>query len=125
MGKFRNRTIKKNKLRRNKSLNRLKSKRTRTRRSGGNINDTIIIMMWMEGCGHCILLNKSWVVLKEEIKTVKFIEMESRNIDHELLRKYNIESPRGFPTLVKIKNGIVCEEPPSRDIDELRKWIKS
>lgn len=135
MGKFRNRTIKnnksrrnksrRNKSRRNKSLKRLKSKQTKTRRSGGNSDDTIIIMMWMEGCGHCILLNKSWVVLKEEIKEVKFIEMESRNLDHELLKKYNIESPRGFPTLVKIKNGIVCEEPPSRDIDELRKWIKS
>jgi thiol-disulfide isomerase/thioredoxin len=125
MGKFRNRTIKKNKSRRNKSLKRLKSKRAKTRRSGGNSNDTIIIMMWMEGCGHCILLNKSWVVLKEEIKTVNFIEMESKNLDHELLKKYNIESPRGFPTLVKIKNGIVCEEPPSRDINELRKWIKS
>lgn len=51
--------------------------------------------------------------------------MESRKLDYELLKKYNIESPRGFPTLVKIKNGIVCDEPPSREIEQLRMWIKS
>jgi thiol-disulfide isomerase/thioredoxin len=132
MGKFRKRTIRKSKISKQRSLKKTsmrlkskKSKRTMRYNYGGTKDNTIIIMMWMEGCGHCILLNKSWVILKEEMKSVKFIEMESRNLDYDLLKKYNIESPHGFPTLVKIKDGIVCEEPTSRDIDDLRKWIKS
>ena len=97
-----------------------------TRYKGGNkLSNTIIIMMWMEGCQHCILLKETWLLLKNEFKFVTFIEMEARSIDNNLLNKYNIESPRGFPTLVKIKNGVVREEPTSRDINELRMWIKS
>ena len=111
-----------------KSKRRLyKRKLTNRKYNGGeNIDKIIIIMLWMEGCGHCVELKKTWILLKNELKHfASFIDMEARRIDHNLLNKYSIESPRGFPTLVKIKNGVVCGEPPSRDINELRMWIKS
>lgn len=127
MGKFRKRTIKRTKVikrRHLKRTSRLKSKRN-PRYNGGSHRNTTIILMSMDGCGHCMLLKKTLDLLKDEIKMVNFIEMESKSIDYELLKLYNIESPRGFPTMVKIKNGHVYDEPPSRDINELRKWIKS
>lgn len=107
-----------------KTMKKKKSTRSNRRYKGGD-NKVMIIMMWMEGCGHCVALKDTWQTLKNEMKNVTFIDMEARNIDNELLTKYKIESPRGFPTLVKIKNGIVGPEPTSRDINELRKWIKS
>jgi thiol-disulfide isomerase/thioredoxin len=125
MAKFRKRSIKKTKTSKQKRMKRTIRSKSKKSTYGGSGNGTIILMMWMEGCGHCILLNKTWTILKNEIKNVKFVEMESRQLDYEFLKKYNIASPHGFPTLVKIKNGIVCDEPISRDIDELRKWIKS
>lgn len=117
------RTNKNMKSKRN-TMKKKKSTRSNRRYKGGN-NKVMIIMMWMEGCGHCVVLKDTWQTLKNEMKNVTFIDMEARNIDNELLTKYKIESPRGFPTLVKIKNGIVGSEPTSRDINELRKWIKS
>lgn len=106
---------------------RKKTKKTNKKHNGGNRkNEIIIIMMWMEGCYHCDRLHIPWSILKNEFKLfATFIDMESKSIDNELLKKYNIESPRGFPTLVKIKNDIVCEAPTSHDIEELRIWIKS
>jgi thiol-disulfide isomerase/thioredoxin len=135
MAKFRNtrtrdsktlkrRNSKKVKRRNSKKVMRSKSRRSKIFNYGGS-SQTIIIMMWMIGCGHCDLLKGTWDTLKTEMTDVKFIDMESRNLDYELLKKYNIESPRGFPTLVKIKNGVVCDEPPSREIDKLRMWINS
>lgn len=127
MAKFRNTRTRKSKtlkMRNLKKTMRSKSRKSKRFNYGGS-NDTIIIMMWMIGCGHCDLLKGTWDTLKKEMNNVKFIDMESRKLDYELLKKYNIESPRGFPTLVKIKNGIVCDEPPSREIEQLRMWIKS
>jgi thiol-disulfide isomerase/thioredoxin len=124
MVKLRRKSVRKTKASRRKQLKRTMRSKLNRKIKGGNHNVTII-MMWMEGCGHCVRLKDTWLSLKNELKDVTFVDMEARNIDHELLNKYSIESPRGFPTLVKIKNGIVCEEPSSRDINELRKWIRS
>lgn len=113
-------------IKRNRLKKTLRSKKNRSiNQVGANGNNVTIVLLWMEGCSHCILLNKSWLILKEKFKNVKFIDMESRNIDYELLKKYNIESPRGFPTLIKIKNGVNCGEPNSRNIDDLIKWVNS
>jgi thiol-disulfide isomerase/thioredoxin len=117
MVKLRRKTNKRNKLLRRKKTMRLKIK-------GGN-NKVTIIMMWMKGCGHCVLLKETWLLLKEELKDVIFIDMEANKLDHKLLHKYNISVPQGYPTLVKIKNGTVYDEPLGRDIDVLKKWIKS
>jgi thiol-disulfide isomerase/thioredoxin len=120
-------TNKRNKMLKRKTMKKKKTMRSNRKYKGGD-NKVIVIMMWMEGCGHCVELKDTWLKLKSEFKGVKgveLIDMEARNLDQELLNKYKIESPRGFPTLVKIKNGIVGPEPTSRDIDELRKWIIS
>ena len=127
MAKFRNRTIRRTKTSKRKHFKktlRSKLRRTKGEKYGGN-SDTIIIMMWMKNCGYCEKLQEIWPKIKSENKNVKFIDMESSEIDYELLKRYNVESPRGFPTLVKIKNGIVCDEPQSRELNELRTWIKS
>ena len=125
MVKVMRKTNKRNKMSKRKTMRKRRTTRSNRKYKGGD-NRVMIIMMWMEGCGHCIVLKDTWLSLKNELKdVVTFIDMEARNLDQELLNKYKIESPRGFPTLVKIKNGIVCPEPPSRDINELRKWIKS
>jgi thiol-disulfide isomerase/thioredoxin len=120
-------TNKRNKMLKRKTLRKKKTTRSNRKYKGGD-NKVIVIMMWMEGCGYCVELKDTWLKLKSEFKGVKdveLIDMEARNLDQELLNKYKVESPRGFPTLVKIKNGIVGPEPTSRDIDELRKWIIS
>ena len=124
MVKVARKTNKKNKMTKRKTNRRKKTTRSGRKYKGGD-NKITIIMMWMEGCGHCVVLKDTWMTLKNELTDVTFIDMEARNIDQELLNRYKIESPRGFPTLVKIKNGIVGPEPTSRDINELRKWIKS
>ena len=124
MVKVARKTKKTNKMSKWKTNRRKRTTRT-TRKYKGGDNKVIIIMMWMEGCGHCIVLKDTWLSLKNELKNVTFIDMEAKNLDHELLSKYKIESPRGFPTLIKIKNGIVGPEPTSRDINELRIWINS
>jgi thiol-disulfide isomerase/thioredoxin len=125
MVKVMRKTNKRNKMSKRKTMRRKRKTRSNRKYKGGDNKETTIIMMWMEGCGHCIVLKDTWLSLKNELKDVTFIDMEARNLDQALLEKYKIESPRGFPTLVKIKNGIVGPEPPSRDINELRKWIKS
>lgn len=108
-----------------KKTSRKINKRKKTVRFSGGSNNVLIIMMWMEGCGHCVALRGTWETLKTEFENVHFIEMESRNLDQNLLDKYNIDSPHGYPTLVKIKNNIVQPPPVSRDIQILRKWIES
>ena len=100
-------------------------KNKKTVKFSGGSNIVMIIMMWMEGCGHCVALRDTWEKLKTEYANIQFVEMESRNLDQLLLDKYHIDSPIGYPTLVKIKNSVVQSPPTSRDIQELRKWIES
>ena len=69
MVKLKKRTNKRKKLLRRKKTMRLKIK------GGSNVT---IIMMWMEGCGHCVLLKETWLLLKEELQDVIFIDLHTR-----------------------------------------------
>lgn len=93
---------------------------------------TQIIKLYADWCGHCIQMAPEWNIMKSILTPKKnspeIIEIESNemykldNINNKLKNKIEL---RGYPTLVKIKNGKVSYYKGIRDSKNMVKWASS
>lgn len=129
-------SAKRRKIRRTGSKLRHSNKRhkyTRTRKlRGGDPNETHIIKLWASWCGHCQDLDKIWdgVVRAASSETVKFHDVEEKQMDvkmtaiNDKLGTKLIEKPKGFPTILKLKNNKVTQYEGPRDEASITEWTK-
>ena len=98
----------------------------------------IIGKVYASWCSHCVELNKFWPNIISSVKKslpnknmIRFVSIEETGLDNKLnnfYKKYNITNSEkvkvnGYPTIFKIKNGIITYFDGDRNEESLKNWI--
>ena len=110
-------------------------KNRRNNKTQKNIKNHVIVgVVHAKWCGHCQVLMPKWRVFKNQLKNNKqitIIDIEDADPKKDsqiadLNLKINDKSvtiqANGFPTIFKIKNGILEYYSGNRDSNSLKKW---
>tara|TARA_B100000123_G_C25658168_1_gene396386 strand:- start:35 stop:403 length:369 start_codon:yes stop_codon:yes gene_type:complete len=88
-----------------------------------------ILKIYANWCGHCIRMAPEWEQMKSLMDTRRnkpeIFEIESQELnkleEFNNQRKTNV-TYKGFPTIVKVKNGVVSYYNGPRTSQEMFKW---
>ena len=115
---------------RNRQSRKLRGRKLRSRKLGGSPSQkgqVLVYLLYMNGCGHCEVLEPEWKKVKEmcDKSRIKFVDVERNDIG-TVLKDDPIEVQGGFPTIAKKdKNGKVSYYVGERTATAIYKWINS
>jgi thiol-disulfide isomerase/thioredoxin len=83
-------------------------------------NDTKLILIHADWCGHCKKMKPEWDKIKSEFGEERCIDIESESITEEHRKLYKIN---GFPSLFKDKNGNITPYEGDRTYTAFREVL--
>ena len=91
---------------------------------------TTILRIYANWCFHCINMLPEWNKTKSKLKNKKIDIIDIEQQEMFKLFEFNSENklnitPKGFPTIVKVKNGNVSYYNGERTSEKMLKWILS
>ena len=105
-------------------------------KKGGNKNEIVVGKIYANWCGHCQNMADAWEYMKKDLveqKGGKFVfeEIEQNN-ENDGINKVNekylgksttkLSLQGGYPTLFKIKGGVISYFQGDRTFEEMKKW---
>jgi thiol-disulfide isomerase/thioredoxin len=105
-------------------------------KKGGNKNEIVVGKIYANWCGHCQNMADAWESMKKDLveqKGGKFVfeEIEQNN-ENDGINKVNekylgksttkLSLQGGYPTLFKIKGGVISYFQGDRTFEEMKKW---
>jgi thiol-disulfide isomerase/thioredoxin len=111
-------------------------RKTIRRKKGGNKTEIIVGKIYANWCGHCQNMADAWESMKKDLveqKGGKFVfeEIEQNNekdginqVNEKYLGKSTtkLSLQGGYPTLFKIKGGVISYFQGDRTFEEMKKW---
>lgn len=84
--------------------------------------DGSIVRVYAQWCGHCQAMNSYWDNIKSKLNVidVEASEIEKLNEINQSLKKPIIV--KGYPTLAKIKSGMVTYYTGNRTYEDILNW---
>jgi hypothetical protein len=92
------------------------------------MSQTVVGKLYMDGCGHCVTLEEPWNQMTKKVGKKVTVEEDIESAEtgklDELNKKYgtDVSVQAGYPTIYKIKKGVVEYYNGERTVQKLVSW---